>query len=58
MDFCKKVISSCLIGRGRSTIAIILVMLIGIGLVAPQPALGQIGGIAVAAAAAASRQPD
>ncbi len=53
MDFCKKVISSCLIGRGRVTIAIILVMLIVTGLVAPQPAVGQIGGIAVAAAAAA-----
>ena len=53
MEFCKKVVSSCFVGRGRSTIAIILVMLVGIGLVAPQPALGQIGGIAVAAAAAA-----
>ena len=30
MEFCKKLIASCLIGRGRSTIAVFLVMLIAI----------------------------
>ena len=40
MEFCKKLISSCLIGRGRSTIAVFLVMLIAFGLIAPPPAEG------------------
>ena len=53
MEFCKRLFASCLIGRGRSTIAILLVMLIGFGLIAPPPAVAQIGAIAVAAAAAA-----
>src|SRR5580658_7851227 len=53
MEFCKKLIASCLAGRGRSTIAVLLVMLIGFGLIAPQPAVAQIGALGVAAAAAA-----
>ena len=53
MEFCKKLIASCLVGRGRSTIAVLLVMLIGFGLVAPRPAVAQIGALGVAAAAAA-----
>ena len=39
---------------GRSTIAVVLVMLIAIGLVAPPPARAQIGALAVVAAAAAA----
>jgi hypothetical protein len=53
MEFRKKLISSCLIGRGRSTIAVVLVMLIALGLVAPPPAKAQLGAIAVIIAAAA-----
>ena len=53
MESCKKLIGSCLIGRGRSTIAAVLVMLIAIGLVAPPQARAQIGALGVAAAAAA-----
>ena len=53
MEFCKKTVSSCFIGRGRSTIAMLLAIVIGFGLIAPPPAMAQIGGIAVAAAAAA-----
>ena len=34
MESCKKLIGSCFIGRRRSTIAVVLVMLIAIGLVA------------------------
>ena len=52
MEFCKKLIASCLAGRGRSTIAVLLVMLIGFGLIAPRPAVAQIGALGVAAAAA------
>jgi hypothetical protein len=53
MEFCKKLIASCFVGRGRSTIAVLLVMLIGFGIIAPQPAVAQIGALGVAAAAAA-----
>jgi len=53
MEFCKKLVSSCWIGRGRSTIAVVLVMLIALGLIAPQPATAQLGAIAVTIAAAA-----
>jgi hypothetical protein len=53
MESCKKLIASCFIGRGRSTIAVVLVMLIVIGLVAPPQAKAQIGALGVAAAAAA-----
>jgi hypothetical protein len=53
MEFCKKLIASCLVGRRRSTIAVLLVMLIGFGLIAPRPAVAQIGALGVAAAAAA-----
>ena len=53
MEFCKKLIASCLVGRGRSTIAVLLVMLIGFGLIAPPQAKAQIGALGVAAAAAA-----
>ena len=53
MEFCKKFVSSCLIGRGRSTIAVVLVMLMALGLIAPPPAKAQLGAIAVTIAAAA-----
>lgn len=53
MESRKKLIASCFIGRGRSTTAVVLVMLIAIGLVAPPPARAQIGALGVAAAAAA-----
>ena len=53
MESCKKLIGSCFIGWGRSTIAAVLVMLIAIGLVAPPQARAQIGARGVAAAAAA-----
>ena len=53
MEFCKKLISSCWIGRGRSTIAVVLAMLIALGLIAPPPAKAQLGAIAVTVAAAA-----
>jgi len=36
MEFRKKLISPCWIGRGRSTIAVVLVMLIALGLIAPR----------------------
>ena len=53
MEFFKKLVSSCMIGRGRSAIAILLAMLIVFGLIAPPPAVAQIGAIAVITAAAA-----
>ncbi len=53
MEFCKKLIASSLVGRGRFTIAVLLVMMIGFGLIAPRPAVAQIGALGVAAAAAA-----
>jgi hypothetical protein len=53
MESCKKFIASCFIGRRRSTIAVVLVMLIAIGLVAPPQAKAQILALGVAAAAAA-----
>jgi prophage DNA circulation protein len=53
MDFCKKLISSCLTGRGRSAVAVFLAVLIAFGLVAPPPAVAQLGAIAIVAAAAA-----
>jgi hypothetical protein len=52
MEFLKKVVSSCLTGRGRATIAMVLAVVIGCTLVEPRPAMAQLGGIAVAAAAA------
>ena len=53
MESCKKLIASCFVGRGRSTIAVFLALLIAFGLIAPPPAVAQIGAIAVTAAAAA-----
>ena len=53
MESCKKPIASCLVGRGRATIAVFLALLIGFGLIAPPPAMAQLGAIAVTAAAAA-----
>jgi hypothetical protein len=53
MESCKKLIGTCFIGRGRSTIAVVLVMLIAIGFIAPPQARAQIGALGVAAAAAA-----
>ena len=53
MESCKKLLKSCFVGPGRSTIAILLVALIGFGLVAPPQAKAQIGALGVAAAAAA-----
>src|ERR1035438_3010254 len=51
MEFCKKLVSSCLAGRGQSTIAVLLAILIAFGLVAPPPAAAQLGAFAVTAAA-------
>jgi len=53
MEFCKKLLKSCFVGPARSTIALLLVALIGFGLVAPPQAKAQIGALGVAAAAAA-----
>ena len=53
MEFFKKLVSSCMSGRGRSIIAVLLAMLIAFGLIAPPSAVAQIGAIAVTAAAAA-----
>jgi hypothetical protein len=53
MEFCKRTLKSCFFGPGRSAIAILLVALILVGLVAPRPAVAQIGALGVAAAAAA-----
>ena len=53
MGFFKAFFSSCMIGRGRSTIAILLAVMIVCGLIAPPSAEAQIGAIAVAAAARA-----
>jgi hypothetical protein len=53
MEFCKKLIESGLVGRGRSTVAVILVILLAVGFVAPPQAKAQIGALGVAAAAAA-----
>ena len=53
MQFLREFFSSCMIGRGRSTIAILLAVMIVCGLIAPPPALAQLGAIAVTAAAAA-----
>src|ERR1035438_4712094 len=51
MEFCKKLVSSCLAGRGKSTIAVLLAILIAFGLIAPPPAAAQLGAFAVTAAA-------
>ena len=40
MQLLKRIISSCLVGKGRSTIAIFLAILISCGLIAPPPAVG------------------
>ena len=53
MQFLREFFSSCMIGRGRCTIAILLAVMIVCGLIAPPPALAQLGAIAVTAAAAA-----
>jgi len=53
MDYCKRLIALCLVGRGRSTVAVILVVLLAIGFLAPPQAKAQIGALGVAAAAAA-----
>jgi len=53
MQFLKEFFSSCMIGRRRSSIAILLAMVILCGLIAPPPAVAQLGAIAVTAAAAA-----
>jgi len=53
MRFLKEFLSSCMIGRRRSSIAILLAMVIVCGLIAPTPAVAQLGAIAVTAAAAA-----
>ena len=51
MEFCKKLASSCLAGRGKSTIAVLLAILIAFGLIAPPPAAAQLGAFAVTQAA-------
>src|SRR5438270_5580704 len=53
MQLLKRIISSCLVGKGRSTIAILLAIFISCSLIAPPPAFGQLGLIAVTAAASA-----
>lgn len=53
MQLLKRTISSCLVGKGRSTIAILLAIFISCSLIAPPPAFGQLGLIAVTAAASA-----
>src|SRR5215467_5731864 len=53
MQLLKEFFSSCMIGRRRSSIAILLAMVILCGLIAPPPAVAQLGAIAVTAAAAA-----
>jgi len=49
----KRIISSCLVGKGRSTIAIFLAIFIACGLIAPPSAIAQFGLVAVTAADAA-----
>ena len=53
MQFLKEFFSSCMTGRCRSSIAILLAVVIVCGLIAPPPAVAQLGAIAVTAAAAA-----
>lgn len=53
MELFKKFVSVCLTGRGRSTIAIFLVVAIAFVLISPPPAVAQIGASAVGVAAAA-----
>ena len=51
MEFFKHLLSSCLAGKGRSSLAVFLAMALAFGLVGPPPATAQIGEIAVIAAA-------
>jgi len=53
MKILRELFSACMNGRGRSTIAVLLAMVIACGLIAPPPAVAQLGAIAVTAAAAA-----
>ena len=53
MEFCKRTLRSCFAGPGRPAVAILLVALMLVGLVAPRPAIAQIGALGVALAAAA-----
>jgi len=53
MESCKKLLASCFVGRGRSTVAVLLALLVLFWLIAPPPAAAQLGAIAVTAAAAA-----
>ena len=53
MQLLKGIISSCLVGKSRSTIAIFLAIFISCGLIAPPPAVAQFGLVAVTTAAAA-----
>ena len=53
MEFLRRLFSSFLAGKGRSSVAIFLAMALMFGLIGPPPVKAQIGAIAVAAAAAA-----
>jgi hypothetical protein len=53
MQLLNRIIPSCLVGNGRSRIAIFLAIFISCGLIAPPPAVAQLGVIAVTGAAAA-----
>jgi hypothetical protein len=53
MKFFRHLFSAFLIGKGRSSIAIFLGMVLALGIVGPPPAHAQIGALAVIAAAAA-----
>src|SRR5579862_762835 len=53
MQFLKKIASLCLVGRGRSALAICLAVVLVCGLVVPPPAVAQLGALGVTIAAAA-----
>jgi len=53
MEFLRRFLSAFLIGKGRSSIALFLAIVLALGIVGPPPAHAQIGALAVIAAAAA-----
>ena len=53
MEFLRRIFSAFLIGKGRSSIALVLAIVLMIGVVGPPPAKAQIGALAVTTAAAA-----
>ena len=52
MEFCKRLVSWCLIGRGRYTIAVFLAMVIAFLLLIPPPVVAQLEAVAVTTATA------